>query len=80
MIYGITAGAHLETGKLVSPSGVSYVGFKLTFTDPSGAPMDALNYDDINAMVHKHPEKVYLTEERTPDGHFKAIHGSTEPI
>lgn len=80
MIFRVTANSKLETGKLVSPDGVPFVGFKLTFTDSGGVPMDELNYDDINAIIHSNPDKVYIKEEKTVDGKFKSLHGSTEPF
>jgi len=70
----------LETGRLVSPDGVPFVGFKITITDKGGDHMTELNYDDINAMVRSHPDKIFTKEERTSDGKFKSISGSTEPF
>lgn len=70
----------LETGRLVSPDGVPFVGFKITITDAGGAPMDTINFDDIDAMVRSHPDEIYTKESYTEDGKFKSISGSTEPF
>lgn len=67
----------LETGRLVSPDGVPFVGFKLTFTDLGGPAMTELNYEDIERMVGANPDEVVLVEDRDENGRLKSIRGSS---
>mgnify|MGYP001608740100 FL=1 len=67
----------IETGRLTTPSGVDYVGFKVTIGSMLDPASVTRTYDDIEAILHQNKVEYKTHEEHRPDGKFKSYTVST---
>jgi len=67
----LVANTTLETGKLTSPAGIPYVGFKITLGKPWN-PADTVIIDNVLKPLKEH----ITADERDVDGHFRRLSGS----
>jgi len=60
----------IERGRLISPSGIEYLGFKVTIgaTDPADTKR---TYEDIEKIFKSNQQTYHTFEERTEKGTFK---------
>ena len=76
----MVANTRIQTGKLISPFGTSYVGFMVTIGGVVDPAMIERTYEDIDRIIKSNPEAFHMKEERDKEGKFIAYHVSTEPI
>lgn len=62
---------NVETGKLRTPLGTEYVGFKVTLLGDN--PDVARYYSDIERITRAQPEHYKVREERDAAGKFKSF-------
>ena len=58
-------------GKLTSPLGTEYTGFKVTLIGDN--PNVERTYEDIDRILHQNKVAYKIHEERDSDGHFKSF-------
>ena len=67
----------MQTGKLVSPFGTEYIGFKVTIGEVSDPAAVERTYEDIDKIFKANPGSYHVEEERTSEGKFKSFSVST---
>lgn len=62
----------IETGRLETPYGTSYIGFKVTIGEILDPSVIQRTYDDIEAILKSNKTPYRVHEERTERGTFKS--------
>lgn len=70
----------MSTGRLTTPFGTPYIGFKVTIGGVSDPAMTERTYEDIDKIFKSNPGDYHVKEERDANGKFQSFHVSTEPI
>ena len=66
------SGVKIESGRLQTPSGTEFIGFKVTIggvTDPASVTR---TYDDIERILGKNKVDFKTHEEKSPNGTFRS--------
>jgi hypothetical protein len=63
----------IERGKLISPLGTEYIGFRVSVGGIAPNPADQVrNYDDIEAILNQNKVEYKVHETKTTTGTFKS--------
>lgn len=62
----------MERGRLISPFGTEFVGFRVTLGGISNPALLNRTYDDIEKILGLHNQKFKTHEESNPDGTFRS--------
>lgn len=73
----LASGAKVEAGKLQTPSGADYIGFKITVGEVLDPASVKRTYEDIESILGKNKVNYETHEESTSSGTFKSYSVST---